>query len=902
MYPYSSDIIQKVEDMMDAMESLYICPEIIGKKCMLVSNHITTHIFSVCKDLFLDQNYISLFRKLYTQIPIIIVDDDDDNNIEILNYANARVKLSFNEFKFLVIESGKKKIALNKIVQFVVVKTKLKDSQLCIIADNIYANAEKIFGRVISHKLAYVDEEGVKAIAKRYLKDFTALLLSDEVKMSSANNEAIKDYRCINFESISDFVKNEVFPVLYGFFDEFLSVETQIMDYYEKQLIQSKSVVKEVVGDIVRLGNSDDLTLQSIRTIEEMREKKLKTESKEINKVLKNIEDMIVDISVDLEDNYITGKKIPRYTIDDIFESFFRCQSFSGGLGKKILSRIYSYEYDNYELIATYVQAVSGKNIKYDAIEIDDIEWEKAKMLISILNPEKIPLVTLKSYIDILGKRCISGKELYAKSLLFTDSEKIEILQDSFNRGYETAGMELLDMYKKGYRTVNLISLVNSLVPEACMILAERNMSGYKSKRRYADLTDKEFTYYKIAASRQFLPAIGKIVDVVFESRFSQGFQIPLDDIDNEKYAEMISNGHEICRLCQFLIGKMYQVNHYSEILGIILFSINEDLSGSMNLLSNANSALAYYCKGNMYEFGGGVSIDLEKAIKNYEESISKGMQGRVERRLAACYSKLERYSYENNRDDYYQPTRSYSSSYTYTGSSTYNDGCFTPNTKILMANGTYCEVKDIKVGDYVMIFDHYNGAIGSEQIVANVHDVSGKDLFDVIEVIFENGISLNIVKSHVLFDLTIGKYVWIDADNVVKFVGHEFVLYEKEEIVGYKMVDYNVEIKETEYFVPISKMHLNVFAENVLTMPPTLITTNMFKVKSDLTYDLANVDMCGITSYNEISSIVTQEEYNDLPCKYLNAVLFGKEIDVNDFKYAISLYRNHKKYLEIGD
>ena len=144
------------------------------------------------------------------------------------------------------------------------------------------------------------------------------------------------------------------------------------------------------------------------------------------------------------------------------------------------------------------------------------------------------------------------------------------------------------------------------------------------------------------------------------------------------------------------------------------------------------------------------------------------------------------------------------------------------------MSNGTYCKVKDIKIGDYVKVFDHYEGVIDSEQIVANVHDISGKKIFDIIEIIFENGNSLNIVKSHVLFDLTLSKYVWIDADNVVKFIGHKFALYEKEEIVGYKMIDYSVEVRETEYFVPISKKHLNVFAENVLTMPPTKITTNI--------------------------------------------------------------------------
>ena len=48
MYPYTSDIIQRIEDMLDAMEPLYLCNEIIGKKCLWVSSYITTNIFEIC--------------------------------------------------------------------------------------------------------------------------------------------------------------------------------------------------------------------------------------------------------------------------------------------------------------------------------------------------------------------------------------------------------------------------------------------------------------------------------------------------------------------------------------------------------------------------------------------------------------------------------------------------------------------------------------------------------------------------------------------------------------------------------------------------------------------------------------------------------------------------------------
>lgn len=47
LYPFTSDIVQKCEDMLDAMEPLYLCPEIVGKRCLLISHHKTTGIFEI---------------------------------------------------------------------------------------------------------------------------------------------------------------------------------------------------------------------------------------------------------------------------------------------------------------------------------------------------------------------------------------------------------------------------------------------------------------------------------------------------------------------------------------------------------------------------------------------------------------------------------------------------------------------------------------------------------------------------------------------------------------------------------------------------------------------------------------------------------------------------------------
>ena len=65
MYPNASDIIRKTETMLDAMESLYLCQEIVGKRCISISSHITTNIFDVCQKLFINKKWIQKFQKIY---------------------------------------------------------------------------------------------------------------------------------------------------------------------------------------------------------------------------------------------------------------------------------------------------------------------------------------------------------------------------------------------------------------------------------------------------------------------------------------------------------------------------------------------------------------------------------------------------------------------------------------------------------------------------------------------------------------------------------------------------------------------------------------------------------------------------------------------------------------------
>ena len=98
---------------------------------------------------------------------------------------------------------------------------------------------------------------------------------------------------------------------------------------------------------------------------------------------------------------------------------------------------------------------------------------------------------------------------------------------------------------------------------------------------------------------------------------------------------------------------------------------------------------------------------------------------------------------------------------------------------------------------------------------------------------------------------------------------------------------------------MPLSRYHLNVFAEGLLAMPPTKLTVNLFNIESNMQYNLSVVEKIGKTSYEDIKSMVSYEEYCVLPCEYLACILYLKKCDILDFEYAIKLFRDRKKYLE---
>ena len=897
-YPRTPEVVQKVNSFLDTLEHMCICPEIIGKKTVLISSFYTEKVFSACKNLFCNKDFVSLFNNMGIQIPFLIMSSDDEDSIEVLNYANIRNSLKWEEFHCLIIESRKRKIALNKILKYIVVKTRICDRDTCVISDNIYADAERFFSEMISQRIAYIDKEVLKRRKKNDLKYVSALLIcEDNIKLSKYLK--YKNSKRISTNEITGYIHNNVRHILYGLIDAFNVIRMQILGYYYNQMAQSKHYLNEVKGDIVRLGKVGLENLQNRRNDENIRYQKLESEYKDVSKVLDEVHALIVEVAADIGDDQISKKQIPRKVLDEFFEAFFFCTTYDSGIGKELLSRLYLFDYEAYDLVITYVQKYSGHKKNQDIISIKEDEWEKAKMLLYVLNLETVPDNYLKQYVDVLGNRCRTGKEFYAKALVSSDKFCMKYLQESFEKGYKKAGYKLLELYHKGESSIDLLYLANALIPEACIIVGDQKIEKSIDKKQTMYLSNKDFVYYKIAASQSYLPAIGKIVDIFYESLFSSENQVDQANKKYRKHEELKENLKVVCRLCHLLIDKEYQEGHYSEILGAILYALSDNYLEAMHYLADKKSGIACYFKGLMYERGEGVSSDIDRAIQNYEIAKQNGFYEKASERIAVCLQCKEDEAVIFDDLNLYDPDEDYRSSSESTPL-VGDDGCFAPGTQILMADGTHRNVEDIRKGDKVMVFDHYKGELCSESIIANVHDNSEAREYKLITLNFEGDKSIKIVKSHVFLDKTDMKYVWLDDENIDKFLSHEFVIYYNHKLQSLKLLNYSVETKLTNYYVPVSRYHLNVFAEGFLTMPPTKLTLNMFNLDQNMRYDLSIVERLGKTRYEDVSHMISKEEYTNLPCEYLTSVMALNQCDLKDFEYAMLLFRDQSDYFKL--
>lgn len=221
---------------------------------------------------------------------------------------------------------------------------------------------------------------------------------------------------------------------------------------------------------------------------------------------------------------------------------------------------------------------------------------------------------------------------------------------------------------------------------------------------------------------------------------------------------------------------------------------------------------------------------------------------------------------------------------------------CVVEGTLISMADGSYKDVKDIIAGDIVKVFNHETGQVEYSEVIFN--DIDELALYNVIELNFGNGQTLEVVGEHGFFDVELNKYIYVDEYNFDKFIGHRFVTFDKndkKEIIC--LTSAKITKKQVRVYSPVTYKTFNYFTNDILSLPGGMAgLINIFDYEPEsLMYNVEkkqhDIDEFGLLSYSDFDGLIDYYIYEAFNGQYLSVSLGKGLLTWKDIRYYIDRY-----------
>lgn len=160
--------------------------------------------------------------------------------------------------------------------------------------------------------------------------------------------------------------------------------------------------------------------------------------------------------------------------------------------------------------------------------------------------------------------------------------------------------------------------------------------------------------------------------------------------------------------------------------------------------------------------------------------------------------------------------------------------GCLAKGTKILLANGKYKNIEDIRYDDLLMVYNHENGTFTNEYPIW-IEKGGVTSNYQVIT--FSDGTALTTIDKHSLFSADDNRYVDVTDENTFH-VGTN-VLKTVKSKNGYKFKKVSVTNienvnKSLDYYDVVSTRYYNIIANNVLTSDGRTGLVNFYEFKEN--------------------------------------------------------------------
>lgn len=222
---------------------------------------------------------------------------------------------------------------------------------------------------------------------------------------------------------------------------------------------------------------------------------------------------------------------------------------------------------------------------------------------------------------------------------------------------------------------------------------------------------------------------------------------------------------------------------------------------------------------------------------------------------------------------------------------------CVAAGTLVTLADGSQKKVEDLLSTDLLLVFDHTSGTYESAPILFIEND-GWKD-YVVINLVFSNGQTTKVIDEHAFFDLTLNKYVYIDATNYAEFIGHKFAVYSSAntEITNVVLENAYVQVEYTGCYSLITAYHMNYFVDGLFSMPGGISGLfNIFEYDETMAYDSekmqSDIEKYGLYTYEDFEEYVPYEVFEYMfPAKYFKVAVGKGMITYEEILRLIDYY-----------
>ncbi len=203
----------------------------------------------------------------------------------------------------------------------------------------------------------------------------------------------------------------------------------------------------------------------------------------------------------------------------------------------------------------------------------------------------------------------------------------------------------------------------------------------------------------------------------------------------------------------------------------------------------------------------------------------------------------------------------------------TASSSCLVEGTKILMANGTYKNIEDIKYDDLVMVHSYDTGKLvpGYLLWIEKEHSIETYQ-----KITFSDGTILKTAGWHGVFEPELNKFV--SVNNPYEFRVGSKVLKLNKDRTGYDTITVtNIELVEekVKYYHIVSNNYYNTFSNDILTTVGTVVLSNLYGWDENVTWpkEIRAKAMEDMYTYDDLEGVIPHYQFVGLragEAKYL--------------------------------